>query len=387
MSAWTFGAVGDVFVNRAEPASAFLHADKVLQACDMVFGNCEGAFTSTSVRAPSSGWQVVAPQGQAVGLAPAGFDVMSCANNHSVDAGHEGLADTLAELRRQGIATAGAGMSFTDAHQPAVLTHGGVKVAVLAFASVYQAGYEARGPMPGLAPIRIHSHAYIPEWDAYGRVEPGHTPTVRTFPYPEDTDKLRRQIEQARDLADVVVASFHWGRASQPAILTDYERLVGRAAIDAGADVVLGHHHHYLRAIEIYRGRPIYYGLGHFVFDLPGLDAALSASDIEHLRAMGEHAIYPRPGYPLSPFHPDARMTMVAVCRFEDTRLAAAEWLPCLINGDNHAVPVAVDGQEGQRILAYMRDITRSAGVATTYELSGRSVGTFGTFRALPQQE
>lgn len=382
MESWTLGAVGDVFVNRRDPASAFAHAEKVLNACDLVFGNCEGAFTSTSVRAPSSGWRVVAPEIQAVALSSAGFDVMSCANNHTLDAGHEGLADTLSELRRQGIGTAGAGMDFSEAHRPAILECNGVKVAVLAYSSVYQAGYESRGNVPGLAAMRIHSTPYFPDWDAYGKVEPGHTPTVRTTPYPEDMDKLRSQIAQARKLADVVVTSFHWGRASQPAIMTDYERIVGKAAIDAGADVVLGHHHHYLRGIEIYQGKPIYYGLGHFVFDLAGMETALSASDIENLKAMGEHTIYPRDGFPLSPFHPDARMTMVAVCRFDGAFLVAAEWIPCLINGENHAVPLKIDGPEGQRILRYMTDITRQVGINTTYEPSGRHVGEFGTFVA-----
>jgi len=382
MGSWTLGAVGDVFVNRKEPATAFAHAEHVLNVCDLVFGNCEGAFTSTSVRAPSSGWRVVAPESQAIALSSAGFDVMSCANNHSVDAGHEGLADTLAELQRQGIAAAGAGMNFAEAHRPAIVECDGVRVAVLAFASVYQAGYEARGNVPGLAAIRIHSTPYFPDWDAYGKVEPGHTPAIRTTPYPEDMEKMRDLIAQARAIADVVVTSFHWGRASQPAILTDYERVVGKAAIDAGADVVLGHHHHYLRGVEIYRGKPIYYGLGHFVFDLAGMDTVLSASDIEGLKAMGEHTIYPREGFPLSPFHPDARMTMVAICRFDGARLTAAEWIPCLINGENHAVPIHIDDVEGQRILQYMGDITRQVGIRTTYVPSGRYVGDYGTFVA-----
>ena len=104
-------------------------------------------------------------------------------------------------------------------------------------------------------------------------------------------------------------------------MLTDYERTLGRAAIDFGADVVLGHHHHFLRGIEVYNGKPIFFGLGHFVFDLPGLESALTPLELTKLKGMGEFAIYPREGYPLSPFHADARKTMVALCTFDGRQL------------------------------------------------------------------
>ncbi|MBL8706720.1 MAG: CapA family protein, partial [Rhodospirillales bacterium] len=157
--------------------------------------------------------------------------------------------------------------------------------------SVYQAGYEARAKVPGLAAMRIHSHYYIPDWDAYGKVEPGVQPQVRTVPYPEDLAVLTQSVEQAKARADLVVASFHWGTASRPAVLMDYEYTLGRAAVDAGADLVYGHHHHYLRGVELYRGKPIFYGLGHFAFDLPGMETALTQREIDKLKQMGEHAI------------------------------------------------------------------------------------------------
>lgn len=364
---WCLGAVGDVFVNRPDPQHAFRHCAPVLRSIEVVFGNCEGAYTDTPHYAPSAGWRVVSGTANALGLREAGFHVMACTNNHSVDAGHEGLAHTLAVLRKQGILTVGAGCDAAEAYRLTVVEQGGLKIGFLAYSSVYQAGYEARPGIPGIAVIRVHSHYYIPDWDAYGKVEPGATPDVRTVPFPEDLATLQAATAKARESCDAVVVSFHWGTARVPAALTDYEKILGRAAIDAGADIVLGHHHHFLRGIELYRGRPIFYGLGHFVFDLPGLEQALTPHDLAKLHGMGEYAIYPRAGYPLSPFHPDARMTMIAVAQFEGGVLSAAGFIPCLINQENHAVPLRLDSEDGGRVLHYMREITAAAGLSTQY--------------------
>ena len=379
---WRLGAVGDVFVDRPDPQHAFRHCAPVLRSIDLVFGNCEGAYTDAPHYAPSAGWRVVSGTGNALGLREAGFHVMACANNHSLDAGHEGLAHTVGILRNQGIHTVGAGCDAVEANRPAVVEQSGLKIGFLAYSSVYQAGYEARPGVPGIAAMRIHSHYYIPDWDAYGRVEPGVTPQVRTFVYPEDVGALQTAIAKAREACDTVVVSFHWGTARVPAVLMDYETRLGRAAIDFGADVVFGHHHHFLRGMELYKGRPIFYGLGHFVFDLPGLEQALTPHELCKLQAMGEHAIYPRAGYPLSPFHPDARMTMIAVAQFEGAALLTAGFIPCLIDQYNHAVPLHLHREEGERVLQYMGQITAAAGFTTQY-LPGEKVGGFQVAMAI----
>jgi poly-gamma-glutamate capsule biosynthesis protein CapA/YwtB (metallophosphatase superfamily) len=370
MTGWTFGAVGDVFVNREDPDNAFLGCGDLLNQIDVVFGNCEGAFTDHPHFAPSAGWRVVAPRRNGRAFGKAGFDVMATANNHILDAGHEGLIDTLNLLHSQGIKTVGAGASLSEARAAAIIEHKGVKIGFLGFASVYQAGYEARKSTAGLSAMRVHSHYFIPEWDAYGKVEPGVVPAVRTFPYPEDVDLLKTLIRDLRMKADVVVVSHHWGQAGQPARLTDYERILGRASIEAGADLILGHHHHFLRGIEIYRGKPIFYGLGHFVFDLPGLDTALSPKELEKLMEMGEYAIYPRDGYPLSPFHPDARMTMVSACDFAGPTMTSIGFFPCLIDQNNHAIPLKGTDPRAQHLIDYVSRISTEAGLETRYSTS-----------------
>lgn len=368
---WILGGIGDVFLNRPDPERAFDKSQATLKAIDLLFANCEGAFTDRPQYAPSAGWRVVSGLRNAAPLGAANFHVMSLANNHTLDAGHVGLADTTAELGRQGIAACGAGADLAEARKPATIERQGIKVAFLAYSSVYQAGYEARAKVPGLAAMRIHSHYYIPDWDAYGKVEPGVQPQVRTMPYPEDLAVLTQSVERAKAQADLVVASFHWGTASRPAVLMDYEYTLGRAAVDAGADLVYGHHHHYLRGVELYRGKPIFYGLGHFAFDLPGMETALTPREIDKLKQMGEHAIYPRAGYPLMPFHPDARMTGIAVQAFDGRAPGAIGLLPCLINGANQPEPVSADSETGARILDYMRKISAEVGLATRYDADG----------------
>lgn len=365
---WTFGAVGDVFVNRRDPENAFKYACDVLREIDVVFGNCEGAYTNETGMAPSTGWRVAAAPRNGAGLADAGFDIMACANNHTLDAGHAGLADTLALLQQQNIRTVGAGLDVAEAFAAASVEHNGLSVGFLAYASVYQAGYEARRGVPGLATMRIHSHYYIPDWDPYGRVEPGAPPAVRTIPYPEDIDRLRLAVAEADAKHDLVVVSFHMGQASLPAIMTDYEFALARSAIDFGADVVLAHHHHFLRGVERYRNKPIFYGLGHFVFDLPGLGETLTEIELSKLKQRGEYAIYPRAGYPLSPFHEDARMTMIALCDYRENELQRVGFVPCLINGENQAVPLRSASADFHRIKAYVESIGETAGLRTRYE-------------------
>jgi len=160
---------------------------------------------------------------------------------------------------------------------------------------------------------------------------------------------------------------------------------VARAAIDAGADLVLGHHHHFLRGIDFYKDTPIFYGLGHFVFDLTWIGAKLSAFEIEKLKAAyGDYAIYPREGYPLLPFHPDGRLTMIAVARIEKHVIAEVGFIPCVINTANQAVPVALESPEGRAVLDYVELVTHEGGHKTRYAPSTTKVGGFTMIAAAP---
>jgi Bacterial capsule synthesis protein PGA_cap len=376
---WLLGAVGDVFLDRPFPSTAFDLVKTVFDDIDLLFGNCEGVYTDTPSSVPSAGgFRLISARTNVESLGRAGFDVLSCANNHIVDAGHEGLFDTLRALQEQGIRAPGAGENLAAARRPAVVDHAGLRIAFLAFTAVYPGGYEARELSPGVAAMRAHTHYFVHP-DAFGRVEPGADPSICTFPFPEDIRVLSELIAEVRTRADVVIVSFHWGKSTQPAHLMDYELAYGHLAIDAGADVVLGHHHHLLRGIEVYRQKPIFYGLGHFAFDMPGLEAKLGPARIEKLRRFGPYAIYPRHGYPLLPFHEDSRMTMIGLCWFHGASVVQWGLLPCQINPANQPVPVEVDRPNGRTIQLYMQSISDQAGLTTTYDQVGPVLGGYRT--------
>lgn len=382
---WRLAAVGDVFLNRCDNFDAFEFVRPVFEACDIVFGNCEGAYSAKKNSTPTAGgFSLIASPDQARPLKSSGFKVMSLANNHALDASHDGLLDTCSLLKEFAIQPVGAGANLSDARRLVCTDASGRKVGFLSFTSVFPAGYEARDTSPGVAVMRAHTHYFVhPE--AFGRVEPGADPCILTFPYPEDLSALKELVSAARDECDLLIVSFHWGKSVRPGDLMAYELDYGRAAVDFGADVVLGHHHHLLRAVEIYRQKPIFYGLSHFAFDMPGLEEKLGQARIEVLKQSGEYAIFPREGFPLLPFHPDARMTVIAVCEFDKTAPVRQFLIPCQINKHNQPVPVDASGDEGKKILDYMIGVTRHVGFNTSYSGNGTRFAGCAVFDIRPK--
>ena len=99
--------------------------------------------------------------------------------------------------------------------------------------------------------------------------QPGTPAGIRTFAHRADLDALLDSIRSARRRADVVLLSLHWGLHMVRATLADYQIEVAHAAIDAGADAILGHHPHLLKGVGFHRGRPIFYSLGNFAIEQP----------------------------------------------------------------------------------------------------------------------
>lgn len=374
MSIFIF-AVGDVYVDRPDPRTAYRAGAEFLRGGDIVFGNCEGVFADDWDRAPSAGPPVVVPTANAAPLARAGFDVLSLANNHIGDGGHRGLLSTEQTLRGLGIATVGAGRDIAAARAPAIVERDGLRVAFLAYASVFPYGYEARGSVPGLAPIRSLTHYYPPADNVWN---PGAAPGIVTVELPGDVEALRDDIASARAVADIVAVSVHWGDMYRPFVLGEHERRIARRAIDAGADMILGHHHHMLRGVEFYRGKPIWYGLGHHLFDLPGITARIAAdgavlppvtaAEDESLdRRTGTYHLGERPGFPLLPFHPDGRLTGVAVIRVSAAGIGAVGYAPAVIDPGNEPTAVAPDSADGRRVLEYLRECCVTQNLAVTF--------------------
>jgi hypothetical protein len=203
------------------------------------------------------------------GLADAGIDYLSLANNHSRDAGGQGLLQTIANIRREGITVSGAGKDLAAARKPGLLEAGGQTVAILAYDAI--AGYyHATADKIGSAPL---------------------TASI-----------VRADIRAARKAgADLVIVFPHWGteyRSKPFAAQQDLARMI----IDSGADMVIGNHAHWAAAMEVYEGKPIWYALGNFVFDqtwseptMEGitLELTFSGADLVQVR-MRPHLILDR---------------------------------------------------------------------------------------------
>ncbi|HZL33649.1 MAG TPA: CapA family protein [Verrucomicrobiae bacterium] len=168
------------------------------------------------------------------GLKDAGIDYVSLGNNHIGDAGPVGLLQTLANLDKYGIRHSGAGRNLAAARTPAIMTVDGVKVAILSYDTI--AKYYAAGTnKAGSAQLTAAN--------------------------------VKVDVAAARKAgAQIVIVYPHWGTEYSPRPFSA-EQSLAHAVIDAGADMVIGNHAHWVGAMEIYKGRPIWYALGNFVFD------------------------------------------------------------------------------------------------------------------------
>jgi poly-gamma-glutamate synthesis protein (capsule biosynthesis protein) len=380
--------VGDVLVNRHIPHEVFREVREILQAPQILFANLEAAYTDFPRPAPGAPAVVSAPASNLDVFSDVGFNVMSLANNHILDVGAAAMLETRARLRARGVQTCGAGESLADAHRPAILEAGGLRIAFLAYASIFPVGHEAQADKPGLASLR----AYNKWWGPYPNYHaPGMLPLVATTPDPEDLERLADDIRFAREQADLVVTSFHWGDQTCPFHLTDHETRTARFCVDHGVQMVIGHHHHALRGIEWYKGKPILYGLGHFAFDFPmewsePLAAQFSSSEIgRHYRRI-QYGAGPRRGWPLLPFPEDARMTMVCWASANKGGVSAISVIPCRLDASGVIHPVRLDSPEGREFLAYLHQCNETQDLHSSIVSEGSpAVAGFATLRVVPR--
>lgn len=239
----TFMAVGDVLLDRgvAKKISAngrdwpFAKVSPILQSADITFCNLECPFSAKGVKV-NKPFCFKADPANGKCLADVGFDIVSLANNHSLDCGRTGLVETMRCLDDLGIRFVGAGDTLNDSKLPVVVEQHGLRIAFLARNTLMPEGIWLREDAPGTAGL--------------------------------DESTICREIAQARTKADVVIVSLHWGieyrQQSEEA-----QKVLARKMIDAGASLVLGHHPHTVQPIEEYHGGVIAYSLGNFLFDSP----------------------------------------------------------------------------------------------------------------------
>jgi poly-gamma-glutamate capsule biosynthesis protein CapA/YwtB (metallophosphatase superfamily) len=236
---------GDVMSDRGVKAYAQQYgADAVfsgvapqLRAGDAAWVNLEGPISTVGTPTAGKDYTFEGSPAMAGALAGAGIDVVTVANNHAVDYGPSALLDTIKNLKAAGIKVAGGGRDFAAAHTPALIkTKAGATIAFLGYDDVIWPGYAATATQAGIAEAVT------------------------------DMAQVKSDIRKAKKVADFVVVAFHWGFEYEHYPVAQ-QTSEGHAAIDAGADLVIGHHPHVLQGFEAYHGRLIAYSLGDFVFD------------------------------------------------------------------------------------------------------------------------
>ena len=258
--------VGDVAARRPEPGRLFEHVAPLFRGADIAFGNQEWALSDRGQPWPGKAGRVVCcpPEGVEA-LTAAGFDVVSLANNHTMNYGTEGLVQTMEVLRQAGIAFCGGGANREEAHQPAILERKGTRVAFLAYTSIFTPGFAATDSSPGQATVkvetsyRIHPRAYE---------QPGAPVEFVFTPDARERQWLLEDVRRAKEQADVVVVSWHWGDSIGTKRVLSYQRDLGRQVIEAGADIIAGQGVHVLQGVEVVGKGVIVYGLGNFGFDM-----------------------------------------------------------------------------------------------------------------------
>ncbi len=352
--------VGDLILDAPDPGSFFAACLDAI-AGDVAVAQVEwphtnrGQVCAFEVPAPA------APPENLAALAGLGFKVATLASNHTFDQGPYGVGDTIEELRRLGLETAGAGATLAEARRPAIVEADGITVGVLSYNAVGPRESWATSVKAGAAYVRI-SQYYENEI-----ASPGSPPTEFTAP---DYDSLAAMEQDIRALAaevDVVAVVLHKGLAFVRAALAQYERPLARAAIDAGADVVVGHHAHMLRGVEVYRDRPIYHGINHFVTAYSPRSSPASADGAAARPAPPRAPVFAHLAAPDNrvvnfPFPAEARHTMVARVSVDRQGVVAAGFVPCWI--DEQARPVALAGDaQASATVEYVRAICREAGL------------------------
>lgn len=216
------------------PDSFFLGTRTFIESADLATANLEAPLGTEGEKIVEKTYTFLVDPSAAKGLKNAGFDVMTLANNHILDFGPKALFSTFDILEKEGLAYSGAGKNEAEARKPAVVKAAGRKTAILAYSLTYPLEFWAKKDSPGCA-----------QADGY---------------------MIKEDVQKAReDGADLVFVVVHWGREKQTQ-LRPYQKPLAHAAIDAGADGVVGHHPHIWQGLEVYKGKPIAYSIGNFAF-------------------------------------------------------------------------------------------------------------------------
>ncbi len=364
-------AIGDVAVNREQPDTIFELVHERIKQADYGFAQIEAIYSKlgeVNVSGTSSPLRGDPENVAAIGRA--GFNLASFASNHCMDYGISAFEDTIRHFRAiPGMHLFGAGNNLAEARKPVIVEHNGNKIGWLAYCSILPIRYWADVDRPGCAPARARTIYETLEPD-----QPGTPPRIITYPHDEDLANIVADIQSLKAQVDVVFVSMHWGLHFKEGELATYETKYAKLAIDAGADVILGHHQHILKPVEIYQGKPIFYGLANFAFDMyyqPGeLDKPERIERRQRLHPGWTHD----PSYPTFPFPVDSRKGMAVFIDVEDKKVGRVRWQPTMINQKSQPRLLKASEPEFAEVLAYIRKITLAQKIDTRFEVDGDGI-------------
>ena len=206
----------------------------IIRQADIAFANLE---TPLADSARHSG-DFRTPTSFAQALKWAGFDVISTANNHALDAEGTGLIETKQALSVNGIGSVGTGRNLMGARQPFIVEKKGIRIAFFGYTQAVKG----------------------PKFSGFALAD-------RSGAMPMDPFLVKEDIQSVRNQVDFIVLSFHWGMASEhKQYISAGMRKFAHEMVDAGADIILGHHPHVPRGVELYKNKFIAYSLGNFIF-------------------------------------------------------------------------------------------------------------------------
>ena len=245
-------AVGDIMLGRSvgrklQKAGSYKYAfsavEDVLKQGDIVFANLESPITaSTHGLSPDKKIVLKSSPDAVEAIVSGGFNLLSLSNNHIMDYYDTGLYDTMALLDKSGIIHSGAGKNREEAARPVLMEKNGYKIGLLSYTDMADIVYEGEP-----------SISFAAGDDKAGVI-------------PRDYETARQAIANLRGSVDLLIVSLHWG-VEESFTVAPEQIDFARKLLDDGADMILGHHPHQFQGIEIYKGKPILYSMGNFMFD------------------------------------------------------------------------------------------------------------------------
>ncbi len=416
----TVTATGDALITRRlpdYPDQSFRQMVDLIRSADVAFTNMEvvlSRYRGTPV-VESGGMNLSADPAMAADLQRMGFNLTAFANNHTLNYGVEGCLATLQALEEIGFVCAGAGRHLAEARMPAYLETSAGRIGLVACASTFAPGQRAgaqRGDVqgrPGLNPQRFDTLYVVDEqhmaairriadqtgaevlrqrrvWMGFGRPPKregefifaersfivGNAFGIRTEAHPEDLEGNTRSVRQASEMANLTLVSIHaHEQGNERWVPAAFVVEFAHACIDAGADIIIGHGPHLLRGLEIYKGKPVFYSLGNFIFqheyiqrfpaddyESLGADSGLTPGEVARFLSKNDTQSFPADRLYWE--------TVLPLCTFVDRTLTEIRLYPLTLgfgrSWPERGISRLADASLGIEILEHMATLSNAFG-------------------------